>query len=349
MTKEKSPKASVGDIARAAKVSRTAVAFALQNRPGVSESTRQRILRIAGELGYAPDARVASWMATVRKAKVKDLLPVAWLNTGPEKDSWQKYKFHSPALEGARERCRQLGYRLEEIWTQQPGMTMKRLSKILYQRGIEGVIVTYPARHLRLNWDHLACVAFGGSLLAPRHHCVIPDNYFNLTLTLKMLRRYGYRRIGICLSEQTDRFVHRIFSTLASHLYAMSLPAERVKPLFLARATRTDHDKKAQIAAWLKCNRPEVIIGHDNNLVHWVEELGYRVPHDVSIVHLAIDDDVLDWAGIHSKRRAMGMTAAEWLISLMRNHQFGVPETALNIQIRGSWRFGRTLLIPKPK
>jgi hypothetical protein len=45
-------------------------------------------------------------------------------------------------LQGARERCRQLGYRLEEIWANEPDMTMRRLSQILYQRSIEGVVVT---------------------------------------------------------------------------------------------------------------------------------------------------------------------------------------------------------------
>jgi len=39
----------------------------------------------------------------------------------------------------------------------------------------------------------------------------------------------------------------------------------------------------------------------------------------------------------------MGATAVDWLVSLMRNYQFGIPNTPLNITIRGTWRTGITL------
>ena len=104
-----------------------------------------------------------------------------------------------------------------------------------------------------------------------------------------------------------------------------------------------DKDRETEVIAWLKRYKPEVIVGHDNRLKRWVEAAGYRVPEDVGIVHLAVDDDVLDWAGIHSRRRETGATAVEWLVSLIRNHQFGVPKTPLNILIRGTWKNGITL------
>ena len=121
-------------------------ATALRNSPGVSSQTRKRILKISQKLGYVPDARIHSWMAQVREAKEKDLLPITWLNTIPTTPSWNQHKFLSPYLEGAKERAKQLGYKIEEFWTHQPGMKMSTISRILYQRGIEGVILTYPAK-----------------------------------------------------------------------------------------------------------------------------------------------------------------------------------------------------------
>ncbi len=162
MKKKKSSRVSIRDVARAAGISKSTASYALRNHPGINKATRERVLRIAKRIGYIPDARIASWMASVRDAKSKDLLPIAWLNTHSmedEEDVWRRHKFLSPWLEGARDRCRQLGYRLDEIWTHQPGMTMRRVSQILYQRGIEGVIVTFPARHIHLQWDRLACAA----------------------------------------------------------------------------------------------------------------------------------------------------------------------------------------------
>jgi LacI family transcriptional regulator len=341
-------KASVGNIARLAGVSTAAVSFALQNQPGVSAATRARILGIAKKLGYAPDARIANWMARVREAKSKDLLPIAWLNTAWQKDAWRTYLFHSPYMEGAEARALELGYKIEDIWFHEPGMTMNRLSKILYQRGIEGVIVTHPARHLRLDWNYLASVALGSSLLAPRLHRVTADLNFNLQLALKSLKRLGYRRIGICLMQELDTASHYTVRATARDLYFNASSAERIPPLFhptFSYQKRKDYEgeTKEEMIAWLRRNKPEVIVGHDSRLKQWAEAAGFRVPEDVGVVHLAIDDDVLDWAGIHSRRREMGATVVEWLVSLMRNHQFGVPKTPLNILVRGSWRTGKTL------
>ncbi|MDD5263096.1 MAG: LacI family DNA-binding transcriptional regulator [Methylacidiphilales bacterium] len=347
--KQKSSKASLGDVAKAAGISTVAACYALRNQPGVSKATRERVRRIAKQLGYAPDARIASWMATMREAKSKDLLPIAWLNTTREKDAWQRFKFMAPYLEGARERAMQLGYRLEELWLQEHGMTVARMNCILHQRGIEGVIVTYPARHLRLNWDHLASISLGGDMLAPRLHWVTSDAYYNLLLALKMAKRHGYRRIGVCLTEYFDRGSARSTRAAAHYFHTTAPKLEKVPPLFYPGENEVHWPvSKKQIAAWLSRYKPDVIICHSNYIVPCVEEIGYRVPEDVGVVHLATDDDVSDWAGITSNRRQIGATAAELVVSFMLSRQFGVPKIAMSTLIRGSWHPGLTLLIPKP-
>ncbi|MEV0582954.1 LacI family DNA-binding transcriptional regulator [Nonomuraea sp. NPDC050310] len=47
---------TIADIARHAGVSKVAVSYALNGRPGVSASTRARILAIAGEIGWRPNS-----------------------------------------------------------------------------------------------------------------------------------------------------------------------------------------------------------------------------------------------------------------------------------------------------
>ena len=48
---------TINDVARAAGVSKGAVSFALNNRPGVAPGTRARILEVARELGWTPSPR----------------------------------------------------------------------------------------------------------------------------------------------------------------------------------------------------------------------------------------------------------------------------------------------------
>jgi len=345
MKKKKPAPASLGDIAKAVGISRVAVCYALRNQPGVSKATRERVLRAAKKLGYAPDARISSWMQRMREAKSKDLLPIAWLNSKPEKDAWSKLDYLSPYIEGARARALELGYRLEEIWARQPGMTMRRIAQILYQTGTEGVIVSQPARHIRLDWTNLAGVSIDGSLLAPGLHRVMSDNAFNLLLALKELKRLGYRRIGICFSEQVDSFSHHACRSTAHYFHATTPKLERVPPLFYEGTTAM----KEQVMPWVRRVKPDVVVGLDNRLVEWVEASGYRVPEEVGVVHLALDDDVLDWAGVYSNKREIGATAVEWVASLLQNRRFGLPASAMNMLVRGKWRLGRTLLTPKHK
>jgi len=47
---------TISDIARLAGVSKGAVSYALNNRPGVSQATRARVMRIADELGWMPNS-----------------------------------------------------------------------------------------------------------------------------------------------------------------------------------------------------------------------------------------------------------------------------------------------------
>jgi len=342
MKRNNSAPVSLRQIAQVAGVSTAAVGYALQNKPGVSSETRERILTISRQLGYIPDPRLTSFMTRVRNTRDKEPLPIAWLNTHSMEDAWQKYKFLSPYFEGARDSCASRGFHLEPIWVKRPGQTISRLSRSLYQRGVEGAIVSHPTRHLRLEWEHLACVSLEGALLVPALDRVMIDTNFNLLLAWKTLKRLGYRRIGICLPEEVDRFSYHIIRLTVRDLYATTLSRDRIQPL-LQSPHNSNELKNREFTQWIRSERPEVVIGHDNRLEQWSKRAGYQVPEKCGLVHLAIDDDVNDWAGIYSNRRAVGRAAAERVISLIHNRQFGVPDVALNSMIRGTWRMGRTL------
>jgi len=340
---------SLGDIARVAGVSRMTVSCALRNQPGVGEEKRQQIRQIADEMGYIPDARLNNWMEAVRETKQRELMPIAWLNTDyKSKDCWHTYPYLAPYLEGAAQRAQELGYRLEEIWTEQDGMTNRRISQILYQRGIRGVIVAPPdgidLGHIRLNWRHFSAATFERGLGSPRLSCVSQDFYSNVLLALRVLRRAGYRRIGSIISRQTDRRAQYAHQAVVGYFSSKVPAAERVPPFFHP----SDMNRGEGFTQWLRKERVDVVVGQHSGLLDWVRAAGLRVPEDVGVAHLAVDGDCPDWAGIWAEKKEIGAATVELVVRFLLAHQSGLPGVPRNVIIPGRWHGGNTVLIPKP-
>lgn len=351
MKKKKNTKAvSLAEIAREAGVSRMAVSLALRNQPRVSKETRERVLSIAKKLGYKPDARLASWMTLVHDTARRELLPIAWINSSTEEDAWRRHRYLTPYFEGARNRCEQLGYRLEEFWLREPGMTNQRMSRILYSRGIQGVILAPPhdglgMGHVRLDWQHFACAGFEEKVLsAPQIPRVAQDWFYNMTLALKLLRRSGYRRIGLLLPGQADRRSAHM-TRAAAHYFHLHIPETERVPVLINRDPSA-HGR--DILRWIKKTRPDVVVGQNGELVDVIVEAGYRVPEDIGVVHLALEDDCADWAGVWACKREIGALTADMVVARLQKNDFGLPAVRSDTLIPGRWSPGRTLLEPKP-
>jgi LacI family transcriptional regulator len=342
MKKKNGP--SLSDIAAQSGVSRMTVSLALRNSPRILPETTERIRRLAREMGYAPDPRMAAAMAQVRDTKKKELQPLAWINANANREAFSEYKWLSPYLDGARAMCAELGYRLDEFWLREPGMTERRLSSIISNRGIRGVIVTptLPSiTHLRFDWRQFASVSFENAILLPRLHRVAPDYYYNIMLTLKMLRRLGYRRIGLCVQQLEARRSHHGYQG-ALRVFHAGIPRTEQTAALIFRPFEMREFKH-----WLKTQRPDVIIGHHSRMLDWLAECGLRVPDDIGVAHLSLDDDCTDWAGIWQHKRRIGAQAVESLVSMIHNNRTGLPDIAYETLIPGEWRHGKTLRRPE--
>lgn len=338
---------SLGDIAVAAGVTRMTVSLALRNQPGrVSDAVRKRIVAAADKLGYQPDARIASWMSQVRASKIREPIPIAWLNADKDEDVWHWKKELMPYLEGAQKRCEELGfYLVDDFWLRTPGMTGRRMSQILFNRGIRGVIITPFDKifRIRLDWQNFAVASFDNSLVAPRLHQVSQDHHYNTMLALKHLRRFGYRRIGVFLSAWAEaRSYHACAGAVA--YFQQQIPVEERVPVL---PQKYSFEPGAEFGPWLREYKPDVIVGQHSELVRWLEAEKYRVPNDIGVVHMSLEDDCLDWAGVRSGKREIGAATAELVIAQLHNNSFGLPTTSHDVRISGRWHPGRTLLAPK--
>lgn len=137
------PVPTLGTIAAMAGVSRMTVSLALRQHSRISPAVRQKVQALARRVGYRPDPEVARFMTYLRTAKPHQCGSViGFLHGLKQRSSWRGEprfaKFHASALA----RCAELGYRLEDFWLRETGMTPRRLVGILHSRGIEGVLLT---------------------------------------------------------------------------------------------------------------------------------------------------------------------------------------------------------------
>jgi LacI family transcriptional regulator len=228
---EENEASNLATIAREAGVSRMTVSRVLRNAGYVAADTRARVLAAAEKLRYRPNPMVSALMTQIHQGKLSRRDDViAYLTDSVVRGTWRKNKTYCEFFEGATARAFQRGYRLEEFWLGEYGFSSARLSRVLYARGIRGVIVgplRSPHAHLNLKWNNFSAAAIGYSLLRPPLDRVTNDQYDSTLGALRELRRLGYRRIGLALEGPTAARVHyRWLSAFLLHQWRYG-PADR--------------------------------------------------------------------------------------------------------------------------
>lgn len=322
-------------IARRAGVSASAVSMALRNHPRISAGTRDRVRRIARELGYRPDPDVAKLMNHLRlRDKPRFKFSLVALTTIPESE---ERPYNRKLIEGARLRADALGYQLS-IFRFVPGATRNRsLQRILRSRGVEGLLllpmrVAQPLTEM-LDWDQFSVVAATRGVPAPEFHRVVPHHFINTLLVCEQLERLGYRRIGLVTNREFDV---SISPGLAAGVVWQSTQgrAEQVTPLFF------EGERPSGVKAWFERERPDsIVVSGVRDAEAVVADLGLKFPGPVGVAATNLEGPT-PFAGIDSQEAEIGGTAIDQLHARIQSNQKGVPRVPTETTIMGRWIAG---------
>lgn len=326
----------MGTLAAKLRLSKMTVSRALRNASGISERTRQRVLAAAKRLNYHPDPSLAVlnlYRHGKRTAPVRE--KIAFLTNFSTPDGWHYASTFVRVFEGARRRGRQLGYEIEPFWLAAPGLTSQRASRILFARGVRGVIVGPLAKGrttLSLDWHLFSAVAVGRSLSSPEISTVATNHGYVVELAWREVVHRGYRRIGLAITRGEDV---RIAGSLRASFLLQQEQGELPKlPIFLTPDFSAD-----AIAAWAKENRPDIILSSEQTHYDLLASLpcGSSLPR---FVHLNVDPST-DQAGIDQCHDHVGEHAAALLHLKVIQRETGVPERRDLLLINGAWKEGR--------
>jgi DNA-binding LacI/PurR family transcriptional regulator len=325
-------KVTMEDVARAAKVCRATVSLALRDQPQIPAETRRRIRSVAERLGYAPHPLVSALMATRRKTRTRFQATLGFLTCHDTRAGWRSSPAYAAFFDGARDRAALLGYKLQDFWMREPGVSSERLNRILQARGIHGLILApLPAEDARLpafDWHPFSVLAVGYSIRDPEFHRISHDYFHGMTLALNRCRAHGYRRIGFFLDQRVNRVLFNLW--LAAYLAEQRTApgAARIDPLLI------EGDDRSCIGAWIHKSRLDALVGLD---LWRLPQQGVRVPKAIELVSLNADESPVPIAGIARDFAFMGAAAIDRTVSLLHVNDKGAPARPQTILVEGLW------------
>jgi len=339
---------SMATIAQKAGVHKMTVSRAINGHPRVSPETRERILRIAKELGYQKNKLVSNVMSKVALSHHSaHSVPLVFLSDAGSAQEEQENPTLQRLIHAATARAEHHGFRLEVMRYRDGRFNHGRLNQILETRGIEGVLVNVGhvnPLELRLNWERLAVVASGAGF--PEHakfNRVQSDIYAMMKTAIEQLQSRGYQRIGLILNADGYPDYHDISKSVYL-LYQDSVSRSR-RLNILERGWNL---REAEFKTWIDRERPDGIISYQENPLKWLKGMGVDVPGKVgfAMVTLSREAMVRKVSGIHFDKGLLARNGVDILLKLLLSSNYGIQDNPFRQLIPGVWCEGSTLRPP---
>jgi DNA-binding LacI/PurR family transcriptional regulator len=338
------------EVAARAGVHHTTASRALKNDPRICQETMDKVRSVAAEMGYMPDPMLSALNAYRHASRQSTFHgTIGWITNHSTRDGWRRSICYERYFEGATAELLRHGYRLEEFWLQEEGMTARRSSQILLNRGIRGLLICplpISRGHLSLQWEQFAAVSFGYSLLRPKLHIFSAAHYRSMITSLRSLRKMGYRRIGMVCAEDMDDRMDRMW-TAAYRTELTLLPDSQDIPISLlkGRSDTSDNRHKEQFLKWYRAYKPHAIVSPTSPVMEWLLEEGYDIPGKVAVVSASLQlEERL--SGLVEASHETGAAAGSFLVSMLQRGDYGLPAVPQRILLEGHWWPGSTLGAP---
>lgn len=307
---------TVNDVARAAGVSAMTVSRAINNKPGVGDELRRRIITLAEELGYRP-SQVARSLATRQTSTVGLVVPDI------------ANAFFAQIARGAEDVAFERGYTLFLVNTAESLSREQAALDSLWQKEIAGVILCssrLPLDELQAQVARFPAVLLLNRQLPaamPRVAALNVNDSLGATLALRHLVAGGRSRIALAAGPVTSLSAHR---RMDGYRAALAEAGLLLDPELLEHcAPTTDGGYGAALALLARRPRLDAILAFNDlvalGAIQACQEAERAVPADVAVI--GFDDIPLarlvrpQLTTVRVDLPAAGRTAMELLFGLI--------------------------------
>lgn len=278
MSKQKE-KGKVADIARIVGVSPGTVSNALNNRNGVSQETKDKILAVAKELGYTRN-HTRKQENTIKFVQIKRHGNVVG-NT----------YFFSEVIQGIERKCRKNHFELSMVNIDLAETAESEVREYFQNETSEGIIVLatemWSTDQSMLKGASQPLVVLDNSFRLSNYDCVLIDNEGGVYSAIKYLVEMGHRRIGILHSSA---YINNFYIRKKAFHFAMTDfgLSVRDEDVFLLSSNIEGAYQDMQKILETVSSLPTALFA-DNDLIALgaikaLKEKGYRIPEDISII-----------------------------------------------------------------
>lgn len=324
-------------MARTAGVSTATVSLVFSNHPRISAATRERVLRVAGELGYRPDPLVSAIAAQrwqTDQAHPGRIVAFAKIQKYRIPDPWH------PTVEGAREEAARRGYTLQEFSLMDFG-SARNFGRALYHRGIRGLVLGSVYDEdipVDLPWEHFSAVHCGMAVCPVPLHTIMSNHFEAVELAVHKALASGHPTIGAVFIPFTPEVKDDRLRLGAYLACQRAHPRGRLAdPLTVPNDARLPE----RVLAWYERSRPSLVIGHNRWILEILTEAGgWKCPEDFAFITLHREADDTDLAGLQVNDGQTGAKAVEVLDQLLRTNQMGTTVHPVLHDIQPDWMDG---------
>jgi DNA-binding LacI/PurR family transcriptional regulator len=312
-------------IAEAVGVSTATVSRVLNDRPGVSDAMRQRVLETAQRIGYVPDFSARN-LATAKTHTIAFIIPKLQFSGTVD-------PFYPLIMEGAASYLSDYNYHVLLTTLDIEAMAQSEYPAVLHGRRVDGLILAGPqippAFVLRLLVRELPVVLVDNALSQTAVNCVLSDDEGGAYIATHHLLECQHRRIFFLSGPS-----RWISNEKRAAGYRRAMEEQECEPLILHAEETTIESGKVLLPQALEAwpDATALCAANDSMAIGAMRaaaRLGRRVPQDLCVV--GFDD--ISWAQLcnpplttmHVFKHRMGALAAQRLLELIETP--GLPPT----------------------
>ncbi len=318
------------DIAARAGVHQTTVSLALRNHPSLPQKTRDRIQKLAEEMGYRPDPALSALVAYRQSTKQNQADQViAYIVNCRNEEELNESHVNRQLIENARIRASQLGYKLDLFWFGRDYKTSSSLNRVLKTRGIQGIILgafDYHNIDLQLEWEFFSVVKINLLPTKLEFDAVLSNQMFGVRLAMRELREHGIRHVGLAVADHDETHNRNMFS--AGYMVGQRhLDVNDTIPPFIFHR-KPNEELIQDVVEWARKHKLQAILSNWNSFDEAAWQLTTEYGQDCRFVPLDADERTKRYGGIFQNHPLVGRRAVDMVVGQIKTFRRGPEESS---------------------